>query len=143
MGFHDGDFTSPLFKDVPLKMREWTEKDVSLAIFSSGSVPAQKLLLNYVEPEEGSDAKSQDLRPLISDYFDTVNAGPKSEPESYITITQAMKVRPADVYFFTDVVKGMSIACRSDSLSQPDNISPRGGGCEACRRRKLYPQTPW
>ena len=78
-----------------------------MAIFSSGSVPAQKLLLNYVEPEEGSDSKSQDLRPLISDYFDTVNAGPKTEHESYITITQAMKLKPADVYFFTDIVKGM------------------------------------
>lgn len=53
-----------------------------IIIYSSGSVPAQKLLFQYTTaPENGGD-----LRPLLSGYFDTVNAGPKNDPSSYAKI---------------------------------------------------------
>lgn len=58
--------------------------DVTVVIYSSGSVPAQKLLFQY------TSSNPTDLRPLISGYFDTVNAGPKTEKSSYETIARTL-----------------------------------------------------
>ena len=52
-------------------------------IYSSGSVPAQKLLFGH------TTADPADLRPFISDWFDTVNAGPKTDSSSYAKIAAA------------------------------------------------------
>jgi enolase-phosphatase E1 len=47
-------------------------------IYSSGSIAAQKLLFAHTD--------SGDLTPLLTDYFDTTTAGPKTESKSYRTI---------------------------------------------------------
>lgn len=112
-GFEDGELVTPFFHDVAPSLREWADAGIRLAIYSSGSVAAQQLVLKYAAPDEGKDEKSQDLRPLISDYFDTVNAGHKTEQQSYTKIAQALKVKPKDVCFFTDVVKGKCL-CGAD-----------------------------
>jgi enolase-phosphatase E1 len=52
-------------------------------IYSSGSVAAQKLLFGH------TTSIPADLRPLLSDYFDTVNAGPKTEASSYVKIASS------------------------------------------------------
>ena len=52
-------------------------------IYSSGSVAAQKLLFEH------TTSTPSDLRPLLSDYFDTVNAGPKTEAASYAKIASS------------------------------------------------------
>lgn len=60
-----------------------------MAIYSSGSVFAQKLLMRHVKGEEGTE----DLEELVSGgWFDTVNAGLKAERGSYEKISGELKV---------------------------------------------------
>ena len=45
---------------------------------------------------EFAPLETEDLQPLISDWFDTTNAGPKIASQSYGGIAEAMKVRWLD-----------------------------------------------
>lgn len=167
-GYKTGAYSTPLFPDVVPQLKAWNDNGIELAIYSSGSVFAQKLLFGHVksaahitgqkrerpdeenerdsgstvgepatkkravsssregpsestrekvesstsapEPpaENGSLAAPADLRPseeedsgvedlqfLISDWFDTTNAGPKTEGSSYKKIADALKVCPS------------------------------------------------
>lgn len=97
-------------------LRKWRHDDagLALAIYSSGSVAAQKLLLQYARAAGGGDGKNQeveDLRPLFAGrYFDTVNAGLKTQSGSYVKIAEALGLASGQfgrVAFFSDNVKGM------------------------------------
>jgi enolase-phosphatase E1 len=72
-----------------------------VAIYSSGSVEAQKLLFGHTT--------DGDLRPLIAGYFDT-RTGAKGAPASYAAIAEAMQAAPADALFFSDVVRELDAA---------------------------------
>lgn len=79
-GYESGDIRCPLFSDVAPMMRKWHDDSIIIIIYSSGSVPAQKLLFQY------TNSTPADLRPLITNYFDTVNAGSKTDEASYTKI---------------------------------------------------------
>ncbi|KAF5590238.1 enolase-phosphatase e1 [Fusarium pseudocircinatum] len=79
-GYKSGNIVAPLFPDVEPFFNEATQAGKKIIIYSSGSVPAQKLLFSHT-----NSAKS-DMTPLIADYFDTTNAGPKTEVDSYAKI---------------------------------------------------------
>ena len=79
-GYKAGELKAPLFPDVAPAMARWTDSGRKVMIYSSGSVPAQKLLFAH------TDAESPNLCSLITDWFDTVNAGPKMEAASYAKI---------------------------------------------------------
>ncbi len=84
-GYAAGALKAPLFPDVAPRIAAWTagEDKAKVMIYSSGSAPAQKLLFAH------TDGNPSDLRPLLADYFDTVNAGPKTERASYERIAAA------------------------------------------------------
>lgn len=77
-GYESGALKCPIFPDVAPTLAAWHASGLPIIIYSSGSVAAQKLLFQYTDctPEAN-------LRPLLADYFDTVNAGPKTEAASY------------------------------------------------------------
>lgn len=77
-GYVSGALRSPLFPDVEPALRKWKAEGKTIIIYSSGSVTAQKLLFRHTNSD-----KESDLTGLLSDYFDTVNAGLKSEKTSY------------------------------------------------------------
>ncbi|KAK4223708.1 enolase-phosphatase E1 [Podospora fimiseda] len=80
-GYKFGELKSPLFPDVTPKLAAWrNEQGAKLMIYSSGSVAAQKLLFRH------TDGEPSDLTAWLDDYFDTVNAGPKTEAASYTKI---------------------------------------------------------
>jgi len=98
-------------------LQAWHREGVKLAIYSSGSVAAQQLLMQYVKSSDAQQQKhdkdpvqTQDLRPLFeARYFDTVNAGPKTEKASYVKIAEALGLERnefGEVVFFSDSVKG-------------------------------------
>lgn len=163
-GYKSGAYSTPLFDDVRPKLENWRDDGFMLAIYSSGSVFAQKLLFGHVkstaeggrrkrkrsaeadgrledgtpglplkkrinstenteprdtaneshaESENGGEPTSQvleapevesttdrviesesteDLKPLITDWFDTTNAGLKTESTSYKKIAAALEV---------------------------------------------------
>lgn len=52
-GYQSGAYSTPLFPDVAPQLRQWKDEDgLSLAIYSSGSVFAQKLLFGHVQQNE-------------------------------------------------------------------------------------------
>ncbi|KAK5664141.1 hypothetical protein OQA88_356 [Cercophora sp. LCS_1] len=104
-GYHTGELKAPLFPDVAPKFSAWTKDGVRIIIYSSGSVAAQKLLFAH------TNGDPSDLMPVITDYFDTVNAGPKTESSSYGKIASSHADHPAHEWLFlSDNVKEVEAA---------------------------------
>ncbi|ROW14932.1 hypothetical protein VPNG_03342 [Cytospora leucostoma] len=119
-GYETGELKAPLFEDVPPRFPEWKQKGLEIIIYSSGSVPAQKLLFKH------TNAEPADLTPLISDYFDTVNAGLKTEASSYERIAAKYDRYPPDSWLFlSDNVREVDAAraagMRSFVVQRPGN----------------------
>ena len=100
-GYREGDFTAPLYPDVVPALQGWHAAGHRLAVYSSGSVPAQKLLFSHTE--------AGDLTPLFAGFFDT-EVGGKREAGSYRAIADALGVLPKDVLFLSDVVAELDAA---------------------------------
>jgi len=141
-GYESGEVVTPLFSDVVPVLKEWHRGGVKLAIFSSGSVEAQRLFFKYVgigpEPVRDGEEKKvgdetatdeavlkmlqagdgeqvpaskapnatsiENLNPLFDANFDTVNAGPKKEAESYIKIVKELGKEVDECLFLSDNV---------------------------------------
>ncbi|VXB35020.1 Enolase-phosphatase E1 [Luteimonas sp. 9C] len=100
-GYRDADFTAHIYPDAADALRRWHAAGETLAVYSSGSVPAQKLFFGH------SDAG--DLTALVSAWFDT-EVGGKRESESYARIADALDVAPAEILFLSDVVEELDAA---------------------------------
>ena len=100
VGFESGELKGTLFDDVADAFRRWSA-DARVAIYSSGSVDAQKLFFRH--------SSAGDLTPLISGYFDT-RTGAKMEAASYAAIAAAMGVAAAEMLFFSDSVRELDAA---------------------------------
>ncbi len=93
-GYESGAIVSPVYPDAAQRLRAWKDAGFAQAVYSSGSVEAQKLLYAY------SDAG--DLTPVFDAYFDTRNGGPKTEAGSYVRIASEMGRRPEAIAFLSD-----------------------------------------
>lgn len=93
-GFAAGEITSQFFEDVPPKLHAWHEGGIRLISYSSGSIASQVPWYRH--------APQGDLTPLVEDWFDTVNAGPKKDAASYRTIAASVGVAPDRLLFLTD-----------------------------------------
>jgi enolase-phosphatase E1 len=93
-GFARGDLVSHFYDDVVPALRTWHLAGLRLYVYSSGSVAAQRAW--FTSSPDG------DLLPLVSGLYDTENAGPKQEPESYRRIAEATGVEPSRLLFLSD-----------------------------------------
>ncbi|QDS77014.1 hypothetical protein FKW77_006322 [Venturia effusa] len=115
-GYESGFIVTPLFPDVSPRLKQWKDSGLRLAIFSSGSVEAQKLFSKYVGVDqvvregETEGQKTEDLNPLFEGNYDTVNAGPKMEKGSYELIAKEMGLKVGEVLFLSDNVKEIQAA---------------------------------
>ena len=100
-GYEDADFTAHIYPDAAPALREWHASGLPLYVYSSGSVPAQKLFFGH------SDAG--DLTPLISGWFDT-EVGGKREAASYSRIAAYIGLPPDELLFLSDVVEELDAA---------------------------------
>ncbi len=116
-GFESGALVGTLFDDVPRAFERWSEQ-ARVAIYSSGSVEAQRLLFQY--------SSAGDLTPYIAAHFDT-RVGPKRSASSYLHIAEAMAVMPQKILFFSDVVAELDAAreagCATRLVVRPGNAS--------------------
>jgi len=113
-GYESGEIKAPLFPDVAPFITETHSSGKKVMIYSSGSVPAQKLLFGH------TDTEPADMRPLISDWFDTVNAGPKTNVASYKTIlSKYPDIGPARWLFLSDNLKEVDAALTAGMRSVP------------------------
>ncbi|UWZ84189.1 acireductone synthase [Occallatibacter riparius] len=115
-GYERGELRSEIFDDVPEAFARWS-REGRVAIYSSGSAEAQVLFFRH--------SNHGDLTPMLSGYFDT-RTGPKQASASYAAIAEAMQVAPADVLFFSDVVKELDAAreagCGTRLVMRPGNV---------------------
>lgn len=100
-GYENGTLKGVVYPDVHDALKRWKDAGVRVAIYSSGSIEAQKLIFGYSE--------LGDLRPLIEAYFDTTT-GPKMEEQSYHSIARALEVQPADILFLSDNIDELHAA---------------------------------
>ena len=100
-GYATGRLRGQVYEDVPAALMRWTAASRRVAIFSSGSVLAQKLL--FGNTDEG------DLTPYFSAYFDTTT-GPKGESDSYRRIASALGEPAGAGLFVSDVVAELDAA---------------------------------
>ncbi|CCF37357.1 enolase-phosphatase E1 [Colletotrichum higginsianum] len=119
-GYRSGEIKAPLFPDVSERLLSWRDAGLRLVIYSSGSVPAQKLFFGY------TDAQPSDLTPLVSDWFDTVNAGLKTEPSSYASILSNFEdTKPEEWLFLSDnpheVLAAIAAGMQSIPVVRPGN----------------------
>lgn len=100
-GYKNGAFKGHVYPDVKPAWENWKKQGLTLAIYSSGSVPAQKLIFGH--------SQDGDLTPLLSAYFDT-KVGGKREFKSYETIANELKVPAQEVTFFSDIKEELDAA---------------------------------
>lgn len=100
-GYESGELVSQIFDDVPKALKRWKEQRKTIAIYSSGSVLAQKLIFRY--------SNHGDLTPFIDRYFDT-NIGHKRETESYRKIAAELGHPARDMIFVSDIAEELDAA---------------------------------
>jgi enolase-phosphatase E1 len=108
-GFASGALVTPLYDDVVPALDAWRAAGARVAISSSGSVEAQRLLFAH--------CASGDATLKLSAYFDTTTR-PKRVAASYLAIARALEVEPAQVSLCSDIDEEVSAA--------------RTAGLEAC-----------
>ncbi len=104
-GYESGELKSEMFSDVPPAFERWKSNDKTMAIYSSGSVLAQKLIFRY--------SNFGDLTSRIDNYFDT-KIGHKREVESYHSIALELSLKSSEIMFISDVVEELDAAKSAD-----------------------------
>ena len=92
-GYRKGEITSHLFNETTECLKRWHSRKLSLSVYSSGSIQAQKLL--YRHTNDG------DLEHLFDHWFDT-HTGNKKECESYRAIATKISTNPSKILFISD-----------------------------------------
>ena len=100
-GYASGELKAHLYPDAVEAIHAWTKRGVKVAIYSSGSIEAQKLYFAH--------SVAGDLTSFLSGYFDTTS-GAKGEASSYTKIAVALGFAPDAITFFSDLPAETSAA---------------------------------
>ena len=100
-GYRNGDYTAHMYPEVADVLRGWHARGLPLYVYSSGSVPAQKLFFGF--------SNAGDLNSLFSGNFDT-EVGGKREAASYAHIAKAINTAPGEILFLSDIVEELDAA---------------------------------
>jgi enolase-phosphatase E1 len=100
-GYRSGELKAEVYPDVGPALERWARQGIDVAIFSSGSVQAQRSLF--------TNSSAGNLTGFIRDYFDTTT-GPKTAPMSYARIAAALGRSPSEVLFVSDVAGELDAA---------------------------------
>jgi enolase-phosphatase E1 len=118
-GYEEGAYKAHVYGDVEPALKRWRAEGLNLAVYSSGSVAAQKLLFRY--------SVAGDLTPYFSDYFDT-HIGAKRDADSYAGIAETLDIRPIDALFLSDMPEELEAAAYAGlqvlQLKRDERTSP-------------------
>ncbi|KAG0039472.1 Enolase-phosphatase E1 [Podila clonocystis] len=92
-GYANGDLKGEIYPDVVPSFEQWKAEGKKLYIYSSGSIPAQKLLFGF--------SQSGDLLHYFAGHYDTT-IGQKIEAESYTKIAKDIGLEPSKILFLSD-----------------------------------------
>ncbi len=116
--YESGAIKAHVYDDVPLALSKWLTAGIQLAVFSSGSVAAQKLLFKY--------ANQGDLSSFFSAYFDTTS-GSKRDAGTYSLIAEKLGCEPQELLFLSDIqeelVAASTAGCDTIQLVRPGNFA--------------------
>ncbi len=119
-GYADGTLIGEVFPDVPPALERWRKAGIVLAIYSSGSVLAQRLIFSHT--------KYGDLTRYISAFFDTA-VGAKKTSASYGAIASELQVPPLEILFLSDVdaelIAAADASCQIALCVRPGNAPVR------------------
>ena len=116
-GYLNGEISGHIYQDAVDKLKEWSERQIKLYVYSSGSVAAQKLLFGF--------SKYGDLTTLFSGYFDT-RIGLKRESSSYKAIAETIDMPGSDILFLSDIAEELD-AARSAGMLTLQLVRPEDG----------------
>ncbi len=100
-GYRAGELRGQLYGDVAPALRAWSAAGVRLAVYSSGSVAAQRLIFGH--------STDGDLSGLFGGWFDTTT-GPKRETASYGAIARQLGTAPERMLFLSDMAAELDAA---------------------------------
>ena len=100
-GYANATYRAPVYPDADAALRRWHAAGIPLYVYSSGSVPAQKLFFAYTD--------HGDLCPLFSGHYDT-EIGGKREAGSYVRIAGSIGIAPENLLFLSDIVEELDAA---------------------------------
>ena len=107
-GYEAGELVGTVFPDVAEAFARWS-RTAKVAIYSSGSVEAQKLIFRY--------SSVGDLTPFIASYFDT-RTGAKTSSDSYRAIAAAMGVATSEILFVSDLLRELDPAREAGCMTR-------------------------
>lgn len=129
-GYERGELKGEMFEDTPAAMAEWVATGKRVAIFSSGSREAQRLIFKYTQ--------QGDLTCFLSAYFDPKSAqASKQEAKAYAEIALSLGIEATEGLFCTDVLGEAQAAGKAGwktvLLKRPGNapLPPQHGFREA------------
>lgn len=107
-GYESGELQGVVYEDVPVAFGRWQDEGRKIAIYSSGSVLAQKLIFAHTN--------AGDLTPFISAYFDTTTGG-KKESASYREIARVIGCDASGIIFYSDSLVEVNAAREAGMLT--------------------------
>lgn len=107
-GYAEGELVSHVYPDALAGLQAWHAAGIRLAVYSSGSVPAQKLLFGHTA--------AGDLQPLFSGWFDT-RVGGKREVASYRLIAERLETEPEQILFLSDIAEELDAAAAAGYMT--------------------------
>ncbi len=120
-GYRRGELRGEVYPDVPPAFARWSQQGRIIAIYSSGSVLAQKLLF--------SSTPQGDLTRFVRAYFDTTT-GIKTDAESYKKIAVAAALPASEILFLSDVARELDAARQAGLVTllcvRTGNAAPSG-----------------
>lgn len=123
IGYRAGQLRGAVFPDVPAALKRWHADGLTLAIYSSGSVQAQRLIFSMTD--------AGDLTPFITRYFDTAVGGKRST-NSYLRIAAELARDPSHILFISDVAAELDAARAAGwqviLAVRPDQCAPNRSG---------------
>lgn len=100
-GYQKATFAAPIYHDAYSQLVRWHEQNIPLYVYSSGSVPAQKLFFTYSEKGNVTE--------LFTNYFDT-EIGGKRSANSYLAIADKINIPAEQILFLSDIVAELDAA---------------------------------
>lgn len=127
-GYESGALQGELYDDVAPALRAWHAAGITLAVYSSGSEAAQRLIFGHTP--------HGDLTGLFAAFLDTAIGG-KRETASYAEAALRLELPPACILFLSDVAAELDAAASAGlavcQLVRPDD------GTVACGRHPMAP----
>jgi len=108
-GYNSDELKGHIYEDFPMLLNWCKEQNVSVNIYSSGSIGAQKLLFGH--------STKGDLCSNFQNHFDTTSGG-KKDSGSYINIAKDLGVDPSKIMFVSDAEAEL-VAARKAGIGFP------------------------